>query len=103
MCVFFFFKQKTAYERRISDWSSDVCSSDLPAVEVREEQCILHMRSLEPLAALPTRLLDRLVHWAEVRPQQTFIAARQAGGDWRRVSYAQMLDKHGREWDGERV
>src|SRR3546814_1654833 len=34
MCVvilFFFFKQKTAYEMRISDWSSDVCSSDLPA------------------------------------------------------------------------
>src|SRR3546814_19983341 len=28
MCVFFF-KQKTAYEMRISDWSSDVCSSDL--------------------------------------------------------------------------
>src|SRR3546814_7323598 len=30
MCVFvFFFKQKTAYEVRMSDWSSDVCSSDL--------------------------------------------------------------------------
>src|SRR3546814_10731551 len=29
---FFFFKQKTAYEMRISDWSSDVCSSDLAAV-----------------------------------------------------------------------
>src|SRR3546814_8740448 len=28
-CVIFFFKQKTAYEMRISDWSSDVCSSDL--------------------------------------------------------------------------
>src|SRR3546814_6617675 len=28
---FFFFKQKTAYEMRISDWSSDVCSSDLSA------------------------------------------------------------------------
>src|SRR3546814_5666089 len=28
-CCFFFFKQKTAYEMRISDWSSDVCSSDL--------------------------------------------------------------------------
>src|SRR3546814_1365815 len=28
-CDFFFFKQKTAYEMRISDWSSDVCSSDL--------------------------------------------------------------------------
>src|SRR3546814_2296478 len=30
--VFFFFKQKTAYEMRISDWSADVCSSDLIAV-----------------------------------------------------------------------
>src|SRR3546814_5347181 len=28
--MIFFFKQKTAYEMRISDWSSDVCSSDLP-------------------------------------------------------------------------
>src|SRR3546814_10192737 len=33
VCVFFFFKQKTAYELRISDWSSDVCSSDLLAVQ----------------------------------------------------------------------
>src|SRR3546814_9841618 len=32
--MFFFFKQKTAYEMRISDWSSDVCSSDL---RVREQ------------------------------------------------------------------
>src|SRR3546814_2164306 len=32
-CVFFFFKQKTAYEMRISDWSSDVCSSDLFLVD----------------------------------------------------------------------
>src|SRR3546814_1761412 len=31
ICFFFFFKQKTAYELRISDWSSDVCSSDLPS------------------------------------------------------------------------
>src|SRR3546814_2514670 len=38
--LFFFFKQKTAYEMRISDWSSDVCSSDL-----------LHRRSLRyPIA-----------------------------------------------------
>src|SRR3546814_5028709 len=29
ICLVFFFKQKTAYEMRISDWSSDVCSSDL--------------------------------------------------------------------------
>src|SRR3546814_6607102 len=34
MFIFFFFKQKTAYEMRISDWSSDVCSSDLPIFAV---------------------------------------------------------------------
>src|SRR3546814_9484133 len=32
---FFFFKQKTAYEMRISDWSSDVCSSDLQGLPER--------------------------------------------------------------------
>src|SRR3546814_18013244 len=36
LCVFlFFFKQKTAYEMRISDWSSDVCSSDLLESDLR--------------------------------------------------------------------
>src|SRR3546814_7965188 len=37
--MFFFFKQKTAYEMRISDWSSDVCSSDL--VYAKEERASL--------------------------------------------------------------
>src|SRR3546814_8438247 len=36
MFLFFFFKQKTAYEMRISDWSSDVCSSDLLRILQRE-------------------------------------------------------------------
>ncbi|WP_150767302.1 feruloyl-CoA synthase [Pseudomonas fluorescens] len=63
-----------------------------PSVGVSEVQGVLHMRSLEPLAELPSRLLDRLVHWAQVRPEQTFIAARLPGGEWRRVSYAEMLD-----------
>src|SRR3546814_3077443 len=35
---FFFFKQKTAYEMRISDWSSDVCSSDLPGMKRHRER-----------------------------------------------------------------
>src|SRR3546814_10264956 len=38
MMNFFFFKQKTAYEMRISDWSSDVCSSDLPDDVARQDQ-----------------------------------------------------------------
>src|SRR3546814_9181418 len=37
---FFFFKQKTAYEMRISDWSSDVCSSDLYGYPVILSFCI---------------------------------------------------------------
>src|SRR3546814_3707077 len=40
VCVLFsvfFFKQKTAYEMRISDWSSDVCSSDLPGFLTDED------------------------------------------------------------------
>src|SRR3546814_8433296 len=36
--LFFFFKQKTAYEMRISDWSSDVCSSDLSESGQQPEQ-----------------------------------------------------------------
>ena len=63
-----------------------------PQVEISETSGILHMRSLELLQERPERLLDRLVHWAHVRPDHTFIAARDNGGDWRRISYAQMLD-----------
>src|SRR3546814_4643692 len=51
---FLFFKQKTAYEMRISDWSSDVCSSDLPGdrrrirwrAEVQARQAGRHVRAL---------------------------------------------------------
>src|SRR3546814_17816226 len=45
MCFFFFFKQKTSYEMRISDWSSDVCSSDLflrdPFRTIAEERLVV--------------------------------------------------------------
>src|SRR3546814_9681229 len=41
MCLVFLFKQKTAYEMRISDWSSDVCSSDLHAVVVLDELLVV--------------------------------------------------------------
>src|SRR3546814_10063132 len=45
MCCFFFFKQKTAYEMRISDWSSDVCSSDLVPTLV-ERDLVLYAASV---------------------------------------------------------
>src|SRR3546814_5567175 len=46
--LFFFFKQKTAYEMRISDWSSDVCSSDLVFLVDRIGRILLlHLRQHE--------------------------------------------------------
>src|SRR3546814_4505727 len=49
--LFFFFKQKTAYEMRISDWSSDVCSSDLSKcasakIAPRTEECFMSVNAL---------------------------------------------------------
>src|SRR3546814_3584537 len=41
---FFFFKQKTAYEMRISDWSSDVCSSDLRSAQEARMHDLLSIR-----------------------------------------------------------
>src|SRR3546814_1316651 len=44
--LFFFFKQKTAYEMRISDWSSDVCSSDLAGGGCRRTATIIDVQAI---------------------------------------------------------
>src|SRR3546814_10848813 len=44
--MFFFLKQKTAYEMRISDWSSDVCSSDLVTPEHEKTETVVYPRDL---------------------------------------------------------
>src|SRR3546814_6813711 len=49
LVCFFFFKQKTAYEMRISDWSSDVCSSDLLGVGARVGGREEHLVAGEPI------------------------------------------------------
>src|SRR3546814_5824535 len=70
--MFFFFKQKTAYEMRISDWSSDVCSSDLG---------ILHCRKWQALPRTDRRgrqMTGPVLEWAASgRPR---LAAAQGGG-----------------------
>src|SRR3546814_1590857 len=58
--VFFFFKQKTAYEMRISDWSSDVCSSDLARFHRRRPGDRPAGRSLQARGPGRTRLLSGL-------------------------------------------
>src|SRR3546814_8613218 len=77
---FFFFKQKTAYEMRISDWSSDVCSSDL-AIDgallligdrLRAQGIALEVNIEEPAIAL---------HADRVRPEQVLINLLQNAGE----------------------
>src|SRR3546814_3838404 len=54
--VFVFFKQKTAYEMRISDWSSDVCSSDLdyePTLARTEKVLGVLVQQIDPIAKSP--------------------------------------------------
>src|SRR3546814_6424438 len=60
--VFFFFKQKTAYEMRISDWSSDVCSSDLLESEGAEHvrRAIADIRTAVPPNATLLPVIDAL-------------------------------------------
>src|SRR3546814_12600874 len=63
---FFFFKQKTAYEMRISDWSSDVCSSDLAcAASAVRARCAGSCRALRP-RLLPFR--SAADPWLPLRP-----------------------------------
>src|SRR3546814_20601520 len=57
MCLFFFFKQKTAYEMRISDWSSDVCSSDLE----RGDIVVMERLSYSPAAVALAEAGARIV------------------------------------------
>src|SRR3546814_18661532 len=59
--MFFFFKQKTAYEMRISDWSSDVCSSDL-SQNLVDQTVFLGLFGVHEVIALDIvlDLLDRL-------------------------------------------
>src|SRR3546814_1280488 len=81
--LFFFFKQKTAYEMRISDWSSDVCSSDLRYVGEGER----HRTGLVDHAA-PVRVGRRQAkaEKAEHADGDGHIAHAQAGIDDQRAA-----------------
>src|SRR3546814_8919331 len=73
--LFFFFKQKTAYDMRISDWSSDVCSSDLFELRLFGNMRVDGAISAHPSASEPgresvgERVRRRLAHRAALQPQ----------------------------------
>src|SRR3546814_5976563 len=77
MLLVFFFKHKTAYEMRISDWSSDVCSSDLAARAL--EKFVEHGRPCGPAARDARRHCPRVARAAIAAAIAVVIAARAPG------------------------
>src|SRR3546814_6768236 len=55
----FFYKQKTAYELRISDWSSDVCSSDLGIVPMTQTATLAHPKVIKAATSTPRPEIGR--------------------------------------------
>src|SRR3546814_4129545 len=62
--LFFFFKQKTAYEMRISDWSSDVCSSDLTLAHLIDRLLALGIERRDHIVAFGGGVIGDLVGFA---------------------------------------
>src|SRR3954468_8476033 len=63
-----------------------------PAVTVdRRDDGTIYLRPKVKLSDYPVRITDRLHHWAVEAPERVFMAERDRGGDWRKVSYAQLL------------
>src|SRR3546814_12334914 len=77
MCFVFFFKQKTAYEMRISDWSSDVCSSDLAQVARDEGADIIDAAAERQADYITERPRDE--DEGDDREEQPGVEHRQAG------------------------
>src|SRR3546814_6593318 len=79
--ISFFFKQKTAYEMRISDWSSDVCSSDL------RKAVVTHDRALQLLARKQVERAEADLAVKRHHPQddRSAAAAQRSRSEERRV------------------
>src|SRR3546814_5856694 len=93
---FFFFKQKTAYEMRISDWSSDVCSSDLVVVLATRAHAFLRGGGTAVGALLVAGEDVLELHHARVGEQQRRIVARhQRRGRHGLVAVALKIAKEG--------
>src|SRR3546814_1316611 len=79
MC-FFFFKQKTAYEMRISDWSSDVCSSDLRESAALEAAYWSQLVGNFAWRARPAPITS--YNFSAFSPFHTFPAGHEDGNHW---------------------
>src|SRR3546814_9622243 len=101
MFSFFFFKQKTAYELRISDWSSDVCSSDLAGFNMLRK----HIK-VEPAQYYADADRLGILIWQDM-PSGAFgdQAVRRSSTQEATMSSAALAEYHDRKgvWSGKRV
>src|SRR3546814_6991887 len=73
MCFLFFFKQKTAYDVRISDWSSDVCSSDLFVFFGKGGEIATNRIDEQQLSVLALHLLQASLVYVNTRMLQSVL------------------------------
>src|SRR3546814_11150392 len=100
MCFlfFFFFKQKTAYEMRISDWSSDVCSSDL--VGARQHRCQREARIAERFDILER--MNRDVDDARVERRLVLARPQRLADDRGKCAVLNPVAGRGHRYDAKR-
>src|SRR3546814_1792500 len=89
LCFVFFFKEKTAYEMRISDWGSDVCASDLLAPDLVEGEVLRRMACGrgDRHGGEDTLRVAR-------RPLQHLHAAHRAADHAEQLADAEMVEQH---------
>jgi feruloyl-CoA synthase len=68
-----------------------ICFAD-PAVSIeRRADGTIYLRPTTTLGEYPARLTERLHHWADAAPQRIFMAEREVGGGWRKITYSELL------------
>src|SRR3546814_9386458 len=102
--LFFFFKQKTAYEMRISDWSSDVCSSDLqPARTISLNN--MYVRDVTPMDIGDDKKRARVWDELDVRPTaRAPTSARRRTVSWNAAELVQAgVSGFALWWEAEQI
>ncbi|MCK1732515.1 feruloyl-CoA synthase [Bradyrhizobium sp. 138] len=82
----------SSMERGASTFPLRPISFGDPVVNVeRRDDGTIYLRPKQPLADYPVRITDRLHHWAKTTPDRVFMAEREGGRGWRKITYAELL------------